>query len=35
MVWNEKLKRKIPASWENKNIEDIAACLQWCNPFYY
>ena len=24
MVWNEKLKRDIPAPWETKTIEDIA-----------
>ena len=24
MVWNEKLKRDIPASWKTKAIEDIA-----------
>ena len=32
MVWNEKLKRKIPASWENKNIEDIADVYNGATP---
>ena len=27
MVWNEKLKRDIPASWKTKVIEDIADVL--------
>ena len=32
MVWNKKLKRKIPASWENKNIEDIADVYNGATP---
>ena len=32
MVWNEKLKRKIPESWENKNIEDIADVYNGATP---
>ena len=32
MVWNEKLKREIPASWENKNIEDIADVYNGATP---
>ncbi|WP_397389487.1 hypothetical protein [Porphyromonas gingivalis] len=27
MVWNGKLKREIPASWETKLVDDIAEVL--------
>lgn len=32
MVWNEKLKRDIPASWETKTIEDIADVYNGATP---
>ena len=32
MVWNEKLKRDIPASWKTKAIEDIADVYNGATP---
>ena len=32
MVWNEKLKREIPASWEAKQIDDIAEVFNGATP---
>ena len=32
MVWNEKLKREIPISWETKLIEDIAEIYNGATP---
>lgn len=32
MVWNEKLKRDIPAPWETKTIEDIADVYNGATP---
>ena len=32
MVWNEKLKREIPASWEAKRIDDIAEVFNGATP---
>lgn len=32
MVWSEKLKRDIPASWETKTIEDIADVYNGATP---
>ena len=32
MVWNEKLKREIPASWEAKRINDIAEVFNGATP---
>ena len=32
MVWNEKLKRKIPASWEAKAVDDIADVYNGATP---
>lgn len=32
MVWNEKLKREIPASWETKEVDDIADVYNGATP---
>ena len=32
MVWNEKVKRDIPASWKTKAIEDIADVYNGATP---
>lgn len=32
MIWNEKLKREIPASWEAKRVDDIAEVFNGATP---
>nr|WP_235316230.1 MULTISPECIES: hypothetical protein [Porphyromonas] len=32
MVWNGKLKREIPASWETKLVDDIAEVFNGATP---